>query len=109
MRKLGVLLLVAGGLVIISYVVADIATRVSGHSNDPLVISQIFTTIGHWLRGVGSGFKDFMDAFFVESDLSVGIKGAAAAIMLALVLLFVSLWHGGKHSRASAGRSSRGR
>lgn len=106
MRKLGVLLLVAGGLVIVSYVVADLAMRISGHSNSPLVINEIFTTIGHWIRSIASAFRDSFDSFFVKSDLSVGIKGAAAAMILATILLFISLLHSGKHSGASAGRSS---
>jgi hypothetical protein len=111
MRKIGWILLVAGCIVLISYMVADLAVKEAKGSNNPSVVHEIGRTIGSWGHTTGVAMRDFFSAFFLKADVPVAVKGAGAAVMLAvLILIYSQMWEKpSKSSRSSSGRSGRSR
>ena len=112
MRKIGWILLVAGFIVLISYMVADLAVKEARGSNNPSVVHEIGRTIGSWGHTVGVAARDFFSAFFLKADVPVAVKGAGAAVMLAvLILIYTQMWEksSGSSSRRSGRRSGRSR
>jgi hypothetical protein len=104
MRKIGMILLIAGCIVIMSYMVADLVVKEANGSNNPSVVHEIGRTIWSWFHTIGGAMRDFFSAFFLKADIPVAVKGAGAAVMLAVLLLIYSqMW--GKSSRSSGGRS----
>src|SRR4030042_3076940 len=101
MRKIGWILLVAGFIVLISYMIADLAVKEARGSSNPSVIYELGRTIGSWGHTVGVAARDFFSAFFLEADVPVAVKGAGAAVMLAvLILIYTQMW-GEKTARSS--------
>jgi len=106
MRKIGWILLVAGCIVLLSYMVADLAVKEAKGSNNPSVVHEIGKTMGSWCHTTGVAIRDCFSAFFLKADVPVAVKGAGAAMMLAVLLLVYSqMW--GKSSGSSGGRSGR--
>jgi hypothetical protein len=108
MRKIGWILLVAGCIVLISYMVADLAVKEARGSTSPSVIHEIGKTVASWGHTTGVAARDFFNAFFVKAEVPVAVKGAGAAVMLAvLMLIYTQMW--GKTSKSSSGHSGRSR
>ena len=112
MRKIGWILLVAGFIVLVSYMIADLIVKEATGSNNPSVIREIGKTIGSWCHTAGVALKDFFSAFFLEANVPVAVKGAGAAVMLAvLILIYTQMWgeKTARSSRSSSRRSGRSR
>jgi len=108
MRKIGWILLIAGFIVLLSYTVADLVVKEVKGSNNPSVVHEIGKTIGSWGHTTGVAMRDFFSAFFLKADVPVAVKGAGAAVMLAvLILIYSQMWE--KTSKSSSGRSGRSR
>ncbi len=108
MRRIGWILLVAGFIVIISYMVADLAIKEARGSSNPSVIHEIGRTMWSWGNSVGMAVKDMFRALFIEAAVPVAVKGAGAAVILAvLILVYTQMFE--KSSRSSGGRSGRSR
>ncbi len=108
MRKIGWILLVAGCIVLVSYIVADLAVKESNGSTNPTVLHEIGKTIGSWGHTIGIAMRDFFSALFLKADVPVAVKGAGAAVILAvLILIYSQMWE--KPSKSSHGHSGRSR
>lgn len=106
MRKIGIILLIAGGIVMLSYIVGDLVVKEASGAQHPSVARELARTIGSWFHTIGVAIRDFFSAFFLKADVPVAVKGAGAAMMLAVLLLvYGQMW--GKSSGSSGGRSGR--
>jgi len=106
MRKLGLILLIAGAIVIVSYIVGDLVVKEASGSSHPSVAHEIGRTMWSWGHTIGSAMRDFFSAFFLKAEVPVAVKGAGAAMMLAILLLIYSqMWGKSGSSGRSSGRS----
>jgi len=100
------ILLVAGCIVILSYIVGDLVVKEASGASHPSVVHEIGRTIWSWCHTIGGAMRDIFSAFFLKADIPVAVKGAGAAVMLAvLILIYSQMW--GKSSGSSGGRSGR--
>lgn len=110
MRKIGWILLVAGFIVLVSYMVADLAVKEARGSDNPSVVYEMGRTIGSWGHTAGVAVRDFFKAFFLEAKVPVAVKGAGAAVMLAvLILIYTQMWEKPSRSSSRSRRSGRSR
>jgi len=107
MRKIGWILLVAGCIVLISYMVADLAVKEAKGSTNPSVVHEIGKTMASWGHTTGVAMRDFFSAFFLKAEVPVAVKGAGAAVMLAVLILIYSQMWGKPSKSSSSGHSGR--
>jgi len=108
MRRIAWILLVAGSLVIVSYMVADFVVKEAKGSSNPSVLHEMVKTLWSWGVSVCGALRDMFKALFIQASVPVAVKGAGAAVILAvLILIYTQMFE--KSSGSSSRRSGRSR